>query len=155
MKLAVFEGSPEEIQAIWNTMNQADTALPVGAAVVPPVTNNQVSSDKDVDDVATASIEFCRAVIGRRHLPDSQRKVLLALYAAYPGKMSAEEIADELDYTPAQMAGFWGAFYRRIAYTPDHEGDILKWTPSEESHLYDCALTENMKQAIELEGLVN
>ena len=153
MKLAVFEGTPEEIKDIWESMNPTNVALPPDAVPVPSAVSEGIGGSEGGDG-ETASLEFCRAVIGRRHLPDSQRKVLLALYAAYPDKMTAEEIADELDYQPSQMAGFWGAFYRRVGYTPNRDGDVFEWTESENSHLYDCRLTENMKRAIELEGLV-
>lgn len=153
MKLAVFEGSPDEIKAIWDSMNATNATVVPSASPVPEVAEGEAEDSGD-DGEETATLEFCRAVINRRHLPDSQRKVLLALYTAYPDKMTAGEIADELDYEPSQMAGFWGAFYRRISYTPDRKGDILEWVEPEDGHLYDCRLTENMKQAIELEGLV-
>jgi len=144
MKLAVFEGTPEEIKKVWEGMN---TKTEISEAI--SVSGNGTTEEEEIDEFA--SVEFCRAVLGRRSLPATQQKMYRAAYAAYPEALTYEDLKEELDYTPSQMAGFWGAHGRRVSHTEDREnqGEMFDWVDN------DCfKLSENLKRAIELEGLV-
>jgi hypothetical protein len=146
MKLHIFEGTPEEIKAVLEGINKSDK---VQAASISVAQSNEAIEGEEEND-EPASVEFCRAVLGRRFLPDTQRKMYTAAYAAYPESLSYKDLEKELNYRPAQMAGFWGAHGRRVSHTEGYEnsGDLFVWVDD------GFCLTENMKQAVELENVV-
>lgn len=151
MKLHVFEGTPEEIKQVWEGMNTQATAPQAMKTTTQGGSHAVEAPENDEQDDEPASIEFCRSVLGRRFLPDTQRKMYQAAYAAYPDNLGYKELEKELGYTPAQMAGFWGAHGRRVTHTEGYEdsGELFVWGDD------GFTLTANMKEAVELEGVAS
>lgn len=99
-----FEGSIDEYRAVGGDLfSQADTAtVPVNTP--------------DVD--GHSQVEIMRRMLRLKPIPPGQRALYRALHEARDAGLAADELAQAMGQTPAQLNGVLGALGRRVNSTP-------------------------------------
>ena len=153
MKVTIVEGTQEEIAKTFPHLG-VDQAI--GATPSPPVTTtHNIHAPAERLD-STVSVEIARKIMNRIPLSNEQRQVLVAVYEAYPNKISAAELSSLIGYTRAQFSGLMGAWGRRISNTPGYEGGDWFWEQEwdYENGMNLYSLAEPVREAIRQEKLV-
>ena len=157
MRLMVYEGTPEEIRQV------VDTLPKLSRAVSPPPEQSAAPEPPDADDTDEepaerefVSVKVARLMLSRRVLSKQQLQVLRAIYKAHPNKVAAPDLQNLTGYTPSQFAGLMGAFGRRLTHTPGYIEPTWffdqEWDYENGHNLY--GLPETVREAMHLEKLV-
>lgn len=151
MKMYVFEGTPDEIQKVVQSME------PMTAAGQAPVETEERTVEGDFDgETKFVEIDFARRALSRLKLSDPFKATMKALSEAYPEWVPILELHKASKYSSAQFAGLMGAFGRRLSHTKGY---------NEESHFFDYdwddatgawryRLPESVHEALRLENLL-
>lgn len=159
MRVYVVEGTPDEIrEAIPGLAMAVDGQIATMPAPAPIAAAHGVEAaeeGEDDEEQAFVSVDVAREVLTRRKLHDSQKSMLLAIYNAHPGQISAIDLQALLSQSTAQFRGFMGAWGRRYTHTDGFvEGEWFfdqEWDDEQACYLY--RLPESVREAMELENL--
>lgn len=161
MKLYVFEGSPEEIGAVYKQMDR-DSSDPVmieqavdkGSKPALPLGGAKPSSKNGKKEFVGE--KFARAAITRLELSAPLRAVLIKLYNAQSDWVPVAELYKASGYDGAQFAGLMGAFGRRMKHTYGYDADAyffdFDWDDNTSAWRY--RLPESVKEAMRAAGIV-
>ena len=84
------------------------------------------------------------------------RAVFKKIYDAHPNLVPSEELQKVAGYTGSQLAGLFGAFARRLAYTEGFQAGDWFWRYEYDhtANAWSYGLYDESREAIRLEGLV-
>ena len=154
MKVTIFEGTPQEIAAVFPGLGSSGASAVVISEGAPPA--QPVAEDASAgSSIKYVSLQLAKDVLMRRRLAPEQRLVLKTLYDQPTRMVSALELQKVLKYTRPQFSGLMGAFGRRLANTPGHASEWFfrqEWDYSSACYVY--SLPETVREAMRQEGLV-
>jgi predicted transcriptional regulator with HTH domain len=150
MRVVILDGTPEEIAQALPQLSGVSVLTTAQVTAPPPGSATASVGQRYVDT------EVARRVLTRRTLSEEQRRVLAAMYEAYPGTVLASSLQELIGYTPSQFAGLMGAFGRRFTHTEGFEAGSWffeqQWDYDEGCFRY--ALPTSVREALEIENLV-
>jgi hypothetical protein len=154
MRVTIVEGTPEEIREALPHLTSATILVnPAGPANLPAA---EAPGSANEGEKAFVSLAVARRVLTRRPLSKEQRIVLASLYDAHPDMVSTALLQKAAGYSPAQLAGLFGAFGRRLANTDGYIADThffdYKWEEGDGSWHY--GLPETVREALCIEKIV-
>ena len=145
MKMAVFEGTVEEIRDV------ARTVFPMSTGLTLVEISEEASADEDLQSkIWSQNAEqpkkfvtgtFARRVLTRQPaLSEPFKAVLRALHGAYPNWVLLSDLQHVASYTPQQFAGLMGAFGKRMSHTDNYDEDAhffdFRWNDEKEEYEY-------------------
>ncbi|MES0042268.1 hypothetical protein [Mesorhizobium sp. M0091] len=152
MKMYMFEGTPEEISHVIQTMqpDQQVIAIPVKNTPEQPVPLAAGDGSKFV------TFEFARRVLTRIPLSAGVLAVLKKIYEAHPDWASSADLYAASNYTNRQFSGLMGAFGRRMANTPgyDDQANFFEYQWDHTAEAWQWRLPDSVREALEAEHLV-
>lgn len=161
MKLYVFEGSPEEIGAVYKQMER-DSSDPVvidqtlDKASKPPLPLGGAKPSTNGGKKEFVTEKFARTAMTRLALSAPLRAVLITLYKAKSEWVPVAELYKASGYDGAQFAGLMGAFGRRMKHTNGYDADAyffdFDWDDNTSAWRY--RLPESVKEAMRSAGIV-
>lgn len=162
MKMYVFEGTPDEISKVMQTMEPASgsgvVAVPAAleAKTRPPLPlGTTKGSSESYEEKEFVTIEFAREVMTRIKLSDPLKNLLIALNAAHPKWVSAADLYKASGYEGQRFAGLMGAFGRRMKHTSgfNEEAYFFDFDWDDEASAWKYRLPEAVLEAMRLEGI--
>ncbi len=151
MKLLVFEGTPEEIRKIAQSMLPTTPEHTVTVETPKERRSTSLRELNSEEGKKFVTEEFAHRVLTRRPAISTPLKaVLKALNEAYPDFVPLSDLHTATDYTPQQFAGLMGAFGRRMSHTDGYDDHAhffdYRWSDDQEN--YEYALPESVHQAL-------
>ena len=120
------------------------------------IVESSTSSESPEEASRFVTTRFARRTLKRLKLSKPMKKVLRALYDAYPEWLARPTLLEVAGYSPSQFAGLMGAFGRRMANTEgyDSEAEFFEYEWDEAGEVWNYRLPESVREALALEQLV-
>jgi hypothetical protein len=150
MKFMIFEGTTQEFTVVAPSMG----LKPPNS----PEKTEEIAADPSEDAEASEymTVNQVKAVLGRRHLDESMKTMLVELYKNGEERVSSDTLKEALDFSPEQFRGMLGAFGRRRANTQGvpKSAQLFDQVWDHELHQKTWTLPPNTRKALEDLGVV-
>lgn len=151
MKMYVFEGTPDEIRKVVQSME------PMKAAGQASVEAGEPTLEENSDgETKFVEVDFARRALSRIKLSEPFQATMKALNDAYPEWVPIADLHEASEYSSAQFAGLMGAFGRRLSHTKgyDEEAHFFDYEWDDVTGAWKYRLPESVHKALRLEKLL-
>lgn len=151
----VFEGSPEEIAKVVETMGPMSPLTKEMALTLESTKSSPRVKKLSETPEKYVTKEFAIRLLTRRELSKPVTAVIKRLTASGDEWVSSQELYEASNYKPAQFAGMMGAFGRRMYHTKgyDEEAHFWDFRENEEDGSWEYRLPQSVREAGKKIGL--